>query len=961
MFKIHIKIFILIIYFNVIPQCQPTNLGHPPIFNYYKKDTRAGTQTWGITEDNLGYIYFGNNAGLVKFDGYKWEVYSLPYKTLLRSLTYDTLNQRIYVGSQGEFGYFSHDKNGKFIYHSISQQLPAHARSFGEVWHTLNTKYGIFFRTDHQVYKYFNGTITPMFKEYVSLNFIAEWGSEIVVQDSNNKLYNYNGEKFILRPINNSFPKGKISAVINLNKTTTIITTLHHGIFKETKNGFEPWVTPYDDFLKKNVIYCAVGLKDEKIALGTSYDGMIVLNKNGEIESHINKSHKLQNNTVLSIFGTKSGNVWVGLDNGIDLVHRNSYFRVFYPDNILQGTGYTSALYNNTLYLGTNSGLYKIPWKLFYPENMNYQFTLVPNSQGQVWNLQIIESKLWMAHHEGAFNIINHKAEKISGTSGIWKFSKYSKNHMVAGYYEGLLNMNYSNNKWNVAKIKGYDESSRFLIQDDDQNIWVSHPYRGIFKITKDEISNLNTKGFKLNPNISDNAKLKNYIFQIENEIYGFSDQSFFKLDSKTNTFKKDDALGKYINVGEGLKFLEVDNFKNIWYATSTETGILIPAEQFNTTYKKYLINELNNRLTEGFQSVMTIDKYNVIIPTESGFLHFNPEGYINETEPIKIFVSKIILKSNPDSILFCKSTVGIDQPQKIILNHEQNEFEINLAVFDHPNKNLVEYSYRVNEGNFSPWSNKPDISFNQLSPGNYNIEIKAKNQTGIESKAIKFEILVNPPWHKSKLAYLIYILLIGLFLKFLSYKQKKMHNAEKKSIIVNSQIREQEHLMAVQESQEKIIRLQNENLQAELAFKNQELTSYTYHLVSKNELIAEIKKAIQKLGPKFANDKELKREFKTIIQLTDQNSAIDNDWDNFIKSFDQVHSEFFKRLTEKYPNLSSNDYKMCTYLRMNLTSKEISALMNISLRSVETNRYRLRKKLGLHSEANLTQYLLRY
>ncbi|MBK7637054.1 MAG: hypothetical protein IPJ13_24345, partial [Saprospiraceae bacterium] len=111
------------------------------------------------------------------------------------------------------------------------------------------------------------------------------------------------------------------------------------------------------------------------------------------------------------------------------------------------------------------------------------------------------------------------------------------------------------------------------------------------------------------------------------------------------------------------------------------------------------MINELNNRLTEGFQSVMTIDKYNVIIPTESGFLHFNPEGYINETEPIR-FLSQNYIKIQSYSILFCKSTVGIDQPQKIILNHEQNEFEINLAVFDHPNKNLVEYSYRVNEGN---------------------------------------------------------------------------------------------------------------------------------------------------------------------------------------------------------------------------------------------------------------------
>ncbi|MFZ1523981.1 MAG: LuxR C-terminal-related transcriptional regulator, partial [Saprospiraceae bacterium] len=280
---------------------------------------------------------------------------------------------------------------------------------------------------------------------------------------------------------------------------------------------------------------------------------------------------------------------------------------------------------------------------------------------------------------------------------------------------------------------------------------------------------------------------------------------------------------------------------------------------------------------------------------------------------------------------------------------------------FNHPNKQLVEFAYRINQGEFTLWQKNPDVVFNQLSPGKYAIELKAKNQAGVESPVILMNLTIKPPWYRSKMAYFLYFLSIAFILYWLAYRQKKKYTAEKKSIIDNSQIRERKHLMAVQESQEEIIRLQNEKLQAEIAFKNQELTSYTYHLVSKNELISEIKKAIQKLGPKFENDRELKKEFKTIMQLTDQNAGIDDDWDNFVKSFDQVHSEFFKRLTEKYTNLSSNDYKMCTYLRMNLTSKEIATLMNISIRSVETNRYRLRKKLGLHSEANLTQYLLRY
>ena len=172
---------------------------------------------------------------------------------------------------------------------------------------------------------------------------------------------------------------------------------------------------------------------------------------------------------------------------------------------------------------------------------------------------------------------------------------------------------------------------------------------------------------------------------------------------------------------------------------------------------------------------------------------------------------------------------------------------------------------------------------------------------------------------------------------------------------------REKEHLINAEASKEEITRLQNEKLIAELNFKNQELTSFTYHLVNKNELIAEITEVVTKLEQKLHDNPEIKKELKQITKLTEQNNDVDVDWQNFIKSFDQVHTNFFKRLNEEFKDLSPNDYKLCTYLRMNLATKEIASLMNISIRSVETNRYRLRKKLGLDSETNLSQFLMNY
>jgi DNA-binding CsgD family transcriptional regulator len=91
------------------------------------------------------------------------------------------------------------------------------------------------------------------------------------------------------------------------------------------------------------------------------------------------------------------------------------------------------------------------------------------------------------------------------------------------------------------------------------------------------------------------------------------------------------------------------------------------------------------------------------------------------------------------------------------------------------------------------------------------------------------------------------------------------------------------------------------------------------------------------------------------------QDAQLDTDWEQFTERFDQVHSEFIKRLRVEFPELTPKDQRLCAYLRMNLASKEIAPLLNISIRGVEISRYRLRKKLHLGKDVNLTDFLLKY
>jgi FixJ family two-component response regulator len=97
--------------------------------------------------------------------------------------------------------------------------------------------------------------------------------------------------------------------------------------------------------------------------------------------------------------------------------------------------------------------------------------------------------------------------------------------------------------------------------------------------------------------------------------------------------------------------------------------------------------------------------------------------------------------------------------------------------------------------------------------------------------------------------------------------------------------------------------------------------------------------------------------ELKKLIRILNQESKIDKEWDQFAEYFDNTHSDFLKAIKEIHPNLNAHELKLCAYLRMNLSSKEMAQLMNISVRGVEISRYRLRKKLQVPTEINLNTY----
>jgi DNA-binding CsgD family transcriptional regulator len=271
-----------------------------------------------------------------------------------------------------------------------------------------------------------------------------------------------------------------------------------------------------------------------------------------------------------------------------------------------------------------------------------------------------------------------------------------------------------------------------------------------------------------------------------------------------------------------------------------------------------------------------------------------------------------------------------------------------------------IEYSYFLKgfDKGWSNWSSRPEKEYTNLPPGNYVFQVKARNNLGNESTASTYSFTILPPWYQTFFAYLVYFLMLIGFLYYLNLRHRNKLLQQKEQYEERQRQLEYLHQLELEKNEKQIVKLKNEKLESEISHKNSELANSAMHLVQKREMLSKIHDDLNTLLKKIDNE-QVSNQFKKLLKLLGEDNKMDDNWEQFAHHFDKVHADFLVLLKNRYPALTANELKLCAYVRMNLSSKEIAQLMNISIRGVEIGRYRLRKKLGLPKEMNLFEFLL--
>ncbi|MBL86076.1 MAG: transcriptional regulator [Winogradskyella sp.] len=904
----------------------------PNIYNYSIAEYKASNQNWDLCRANNGKVYVANNIGLLEYDGIDWKLFQLPNKTTVRSVW--VFNDLIFTGSFEEFGYWKEDDYGSLEYTSLSELIKSEISPNEEIWQILSYNDKVVFRSFSSIYVYDFKTVERIHPSsaVISLSLVDD---DLFVSTLNNGIYKLENKNLIPFFSDAALRDTKIISIVKQENSYLIMTSLK-GSFHLSSNRLRPTQYSFNDDIQQHQLNKFSMLENGDMVFGTIKDGVYVADANGDIKFHISKENGLVNNTVLSQFLDQNNKLWLGLDNGISTIDLKNTNYFFNDVSGKLGAVYDIVKYQDLLYIGTNTGLFYL--------DKNNDLNFIDGSQGQVWDLKIIDGNLFCGHNEGTFLVNKNQIQKISDFTGGWTIQKVPEHDdlYIQGTYAGLVKFQQKNGSWETKHMGQTTIPSRFLVFENPSTAWVAHAYKGVYKVnfnssydTITKITNYGSKGL--------DSEYNPRVYNLKNDIVFKTNNGWQKYEPLLDSIVPFELLNK--KFGKEAYIISEKSMSPI--VLKDKSGVISFKYINNDSIERKINNKLiKNRYIIDYEHVSKIDEALFALNLDNGFM------LIDETfrDSIAIYKPQVeSIKLNGKSIQLS----SINDDRTIKLKHNGS---INLELSSSKSSNhYFEYSIPSLSKDWFKVDNR-NLELNNINHGTYDLLLRTRDDSGNTSTVEKLFLDVSPPWYKGTLGFILYVLLLFGFIGLFYYLHHKKIQKEQRLIRVKYQ-REQHKLLREKtlENEKNIVQLKNESLQNELKIKSKQLANNAMALVKKNEVLQDIKRelAVNKEGFKdYYSYKKLVKKLNNSIEHKDE-------WEVFEENFNQVHDEFFTKLKSRHPVLTPKDLKVCAYIKMNLANKEIAPLMNISVRGVETHRYRLKKKLSLENDISLTDYLL--
>lgn len=909
----------------------------PIITNYNSFSYQFGIQNWSCTQDDRGTMYFGNNDGMLIYDGYEWTHAALPNKGIIRSVLAD--GDRIYVGTYTDFGYFTRDNRGRMTYHSL---WPSQYKSHNdEIWNIIKVKDHIYFQSFCSYFDYDGKQVTPYFNNKELPLWFYPARNNVYTQIVNGGISLVKNGKFLPVLSATKVNGDNIMGMYALSGNKTLLITHKQGFFIMEGSEATPVHTSLDAELSRSLVNRTALLNPTTLIVGTIKNGVYAINLNNfQVIWHYNKANGLHNNTVLNLYVDNSKNLWVTLDNGISLIHTGLPLSVMNMEGF--GMTYGMSIINNQMYIATNQSVWQYDME-------KHQTINVSGCEGQNWYLAAMNTQVFVGNNNGIKNIVGDKSfnlsNTINGSTCLKEYHLFGQHALIESSYTIFHFFRKEGSRWvNRQDINGFSAPIREFEIDNTGVLWAAHMSKGLYRLTLSKDLSRFTK-VQYYPSLNNGPEQMFHVMNINGRVVFSYNNGLYTYDDIQKEIVAYKGCGWLSNTG-----LITSSFidKNQYWVLNKDGFWLIQSNEQNGHPKAFISSTIFGKEINNYGHAMYTQGANTYFFLNDGIGRYNGKAIRSKRNLYKIFIKEVTTKGKNNH----QEYLPIHSNKEDVDSRGNMFFKLSYPNFD--NEKLVFcYTLAKNGKKLTEKSSSPTISYNNLDYGNYTFTATVKSLSGeVLSDSIVYQFSYPAPFYLSiwawfGYAFLLYVCVYGYtrwhINKIVRRNQKV---AEAKLMVQKMKVLEQERIIA---EQQKIL------LENELEIKGKETASIAFDMLALKNSMGDVKE--QLLSGMHRGTLSSRDVNKILMQMKNQDT--DLFWSTFQNNFDLIHKRFFRNLHEKYPELTANDMKICALLRLNLNTKDIANFTHLSIRGVESVRYRLRKKLGIPSEKSLTDFLI--
>lgn len=731
--------------------------GRPFITNYPPNLHDANPQNWCIEQDDRGVMYFGNSDGILEYDGHNWRLIKTPRNNVVRSMAKDK-HGRIWVGGAGEIGYLAPDNTGKMSFVSLTPEIPEDSRNFNDVWLTSVLDDGVYFGAFSHTFRWYEDKMHII--EQDSNTFIGYYGID-------NILYRDQRGVGIQKRINGVFEllngteqvrNEGISDIQKYDDESLLILTRATNFYIYDGNTTKPLnlndIEEINNLRPRRFIV----LPNKQLAIGTLRGGVFILDKQGNILNHYEKSNGLQDNVVYSLFLDNSNALWLALDNGIARFPIESALSYFNEELDLTSNVLVLERHNGILYVGTTEGA-------SYLDNKTGKFKPVENIGFQCFDMLKIDDQLYTASSNGVQRVEGDKVVNINDALTFSSFAlhQYKKHPEYvfggfgggAGVFKLLANKRYE--LIGDDAIQGFNDGIWDFAEDEQGRVWLGTESDGAIRLTFNkwpDIEDVKVERFGVEHGL---PKGQVFMSSFDDKIYFTPVKGLYTFDDETQKFTKTDNFGEKA-MDESIGFLPnssgdlyIAYYKGAALAKKTESG---QYQIINAPFKPFD----NATLTNAFVEENGITWF----ATSAGLIRYDANLDVNYNTDFNTLIRKVTV--NEDSIIYYGTSYG-DINHSLSYSYNNITFDFTSPFFVQENMTQYKTWMEGYDKDWSGWNKRKEKEYTNLKEGNYSFHVIAKNIYDVESQEATFDFTIHPPAHRTFFAYILYLILGGLLI----------------------------------------------------------------------------------------------------------------------------------------------------------------------------------------------------